>query len=431
MIRPTRSAPLALLGAVTAAEAAVLLLRGREAAIVPARVQPQAYFSADDVRRARAYRRPQLALTLLDSALAASLLARLARRPPAALGRVARRSDALGAAGSGVALSLGLSAAGLPLGAIAHVRAVRAGLSTQSWRGWWADLARSTAITTPLAGAGGVLLAELKHRWPQRWWLPGAAAAVGVSAGFAVAGPVLLDPVFNSFTPLPEGQLRDDVLELARRAGVRVGEVFEVDASRRTTAANAYVTGLGPTKRVVLFDTLLKSFSAAETRLVVAHELAHVRHRDVQRGLVLMALMAAPLLRAIQLLGERIAVRGAAADAGRVGTTEPTAAETLPAVVLAAAAASLAVGPVASQLSRAIERRADAFALELTRDPEPFIGFERRIVAQNLADPAPPRWLTALTASHPPAIERVGAAVAFAQREGIALEPPADLPADG
>ena len=91
----------------------------------------------------------------------------------------------------------------------------------------------------------------------------------------------MLDPLFNDFTPLPEGETRSDVLELAAAAGVKVGEVFSVDASRRTTAANAYVAGLGPTKRVVLYDTLLDRYSRDEVRVVVAHELAHVRNRDV------------------------------------------------------------------------------------------------------------------------------------------------------
>ena len=101
---------------------------------------------------------------------------------------------------------------------------------------------------------------------------------------FTFLGPVILDPIFNTFTPLPEGSTRDDVLALARRAGVDVGEVYEVDASRRTTAANAYVNGIGRTKRVVLYDTLLTEFTPAETRLVIAHELGHVHFRDVPQG---------------------------------------------------------------------------------------------------------------------------------------------------
>src|SRR6185437_7152071 len=98
------------------------------------------------------------------------------------------------------------------------------------------------------------------------WWLPAAGGSVVFGGGLAALAPVVLDPVFNDFTPLPEGETRTDVLELARAAGVKVGEVFSVDASRRTTAANAYVAGIGPTKRVVLFDTLLDRYSRDEIR---------------------------------------------------------------------------------------------------------------------------------------------------------------------
>ena len=99
----------------------------------------------------------------------------------------------------------------------------------------------------------------------------------------------MLDPLFNKFTPLPAGELRRDVLALADEAGVDVGQVYEMDASRRTTAANAYVGGIGQTKRVVLYDTLLRDFTPAETRLVVAHELGHVHHRDLRNGLIWLA----------------------------------------------------------------------------------------------------------------------------------------------
>ena len=133
------------------------------------------------------------------------------------------------------------------------------------------------------AGAGGAAVA-VTRRYPRRWWVPASAGSVLFGAGLAALAPVVLDPMFNEFTPLPEGETRSDVLELARAAGVKVGEVYSVDASRRTTAANAYVAGLGPTKRVVLFDTLLDRYSRDEIRVVVAHELAHVRNRDVPAG---------------------------------------------------------------------------------------------------------------------------------------------------
>ena len=226
-----------------------------------------------------------------------------------------------------------------------------------------------------------------------------------MGAVFSALAPVLLDPLFNDFTPLPAGSTRSDVLELARAAAVEVGEVYSVDASRRTTAANAYVTGLGPTKRVVLYDTLLDRYSRDEIRLVVAHELAHVHHRDVAR----------------QLLYAAIATPGAAFAIQRVSWAlsdhrgTPAA---LPALALATAIVSLPSGLPGSRLSRAVERRADAMSLELARAPEAFVSFERRIALQNVADVDPPWWLTALLASHPPTVERIGAAVAFMERDG-------------
>ena len=187
------------------------------------------------------------------------------------------------------------------------------------------------------------------------------------------------------------------MLDLARRAGVDVGEVYSVDASRRTTAANAYVTGLGRTKRVVLYDTLLKDFTPAETRLVVAHELGHVRHRDVPHGLLWVALVAPFGTLAVARAGERLT---------RPGTTS------VPAVALALALLAPAVTTISNQLSRAIERRADAFALDLTGEPDAMVGFERRITLQNVGDPDPPRWQQLLLGTHPSTMERIGQALA-------------------
>jgi STE24 endopeptidase len=222
---------------------------------------------------------------------------------------------------------------------------------------------------------------------------------------FTYLGPVVLDPLFNRFTPLPEGELRSDVLDLARRAGVEVGEVFEVDASKRTTAANAYVNGLGATKRVVLYDTLLREFTPAETRLVVAHELGHVRHRDVTFGLVWLALVAPFATLAVARAVEGLTPAGASA---------------VPAAALALTLVAPGIGVVYNQLSRAIERRADAFALDLTGEPEAAIGLERRLTLQNVGDPAPPRWQQVLMGTHPDTMERIGQALAFRSRRSPA-----------
>jgi STE24 endopeptidase len=408
------------------ARAAVLVLRPGDGLIEPDPVDVGAYFAPDDIARARRYGRPQLALHAAAGLLQAGLLAGLAARAASLPGGAAtgpareaarwaswrskpRRSAGerplAQAAATAVGLSLAAELAPLPLRAIARRRALTAGLVTQSWGGWGRDLAKGGALGILLNAGAAPVAVGLMRRFPRGWWLPASGVAVAGAGTLSFLAPVVLDPIFNSFTPLPAGSVRDDVLELAARAGVRIGEVYEVDASRRTTAANAYVTGLGATKRVVLFDTLLREFTRAETRLVVAHELAHVRHRDVPRGLAHLALSAPAGMYAVAQLTRRL---------DRSAVPRASAA-TLPALVLSLGIVSAAVGSLAAGLSRTVERRADAFSLALADEPEPFISFEQRIVAQNLADPDPPRWLVALMGTHPPAIERIGIARAYAR----------------
>jgi STE24 endopeptidase len=310
----------------------------------------------------------------------------------------------LGAGVVGAGISAGLTVATLPLGAVSRRRALNAGLATQSWRGWAADKAKATGISAALTGAATAVAVALMRRLPRTWWLAGAGGVVGVGTGFLFAGPVLLDPVFNRFQPLPEGPTRAGVLELARRAGVRVGEVYEVDASRRTTAANAYVTGLGATKRVVLFDTLLEHFTPEETRLVVAHELAHVRFRDVAHGLLFAAMIAPGALLAVARLTDVLAP----------AQSRPGPA-TIPALMLSAGVVGAGIGAVGNRLSRAAEVRADSFALELTRAPQVFVDFQRRIALRNLADPDPPALVSALLGTHPSTVQRIGLATRFEQ----------------
>jgi STE24 endopeptidase len=395
-----------ILFALAAAEAGVRLLAPRTSALEPARIDARSYFTSDEIERGKRFARPQIALGLARGAVDLAGLVAISRRWPRSMRTSAEHPIAAGAA-AGAALAVGLTAPSLPLAVISRRRAIAVGLVTQSWRGWASDLVKSTGIQAVIAGAGGALGVALTRRYPLGWWAPAAAGSVFVGAGFAALAPVVLDPVFNKFTPLPEGDTRSDVLGLAGDAGVRVGEVYSVDASRRTTAANAYVTGLGPSKRVVLFDTLLDRYSRDEVRLVVAHELAHVRHRDVGRGILYAAIVAPAGAFAVQRLSWAL-------------TAERGTPAALPALALAGALVSAPIGPIANRLSRAIERRADAFSLELTGASDAFVSFERRIAIQNVADLEPPRWVTALLATHPPTTERIGAAVAFSEGRAAA-----------
>ena len=390
----------AIVAAVIVAEAAVVLLRPRNGVIEPARVSTGSYFSALEVQRARDYRRPQLAIYGGVLAIEIGVLVLLVARPPRRLQGPFKRPLLAGAA-AGAALSVAVTMAILPLQVVSRERAKDVGLVTQSWSGYARDKAVGGAIGALFAGLGGAAAVGLMRRMPRGWWAPGSALVVAFGVASIYAGPVVLDPLFNTFKALPPGQVREDVLELAERAGVDVGEVYSVDASRRTTAANAYVAGLGKTKRVVLYDTLLENFERDEVRLVVAHELAHVHHRDVPNGLLYLALVAPFGLFAVAQVTRRFAPDGQPGPAA------------LPALAVGLVVVTTAITTISNQLSRDVEARADSYALTLTAAPEPFISFERRIALRNLSDPDPPGWQTFLLATHPPTIERIGIGVAY------------------
>jgi STE24 endopeptidase len=386
-------APVAIVVAVVVAEAAVALMWPRHGVVEPAPVRAASYFSGTDLERARDFRRPQVLLGLAAMAVELALLALLVARPPRRL-RGPFRRPILAAAVAGAALSVVVNAAPLPVQVVARQRAKDVGLVTQSWPGYGFDLVRSWAIGAVFAAIGAAIAVGLIRRMPRTWWIPGSVAVVAFGAITTYAGPIVLDPIFNRFTPLPAGQTRSDVLDLARRAGVEVGQVYVMDASRRTTAANAYVNGLGHTKRVVLYDNLLDDFSRDETRLVVAHELGHVRYHDVPRGLFAASRMTLRLAPQEERPGPAV----------------------LPALALSVAVIVFLITTVSNQLSRRVEARADSFSLQLTHEPDAFISFQRRIALKNVSDPDPWDWTSFLFGTHPTTVDRIGTGVAV--REG-------------
>jgi STE24 endopeptidase len=399
--------PLAVGIAVVAAGAATFALRPRSELIDSAPVAATDYFSASQLDRIHDYRDPQRWLGIGGLAVSAGTLGLIALRPPRRLRRALERGAArpiLVAAAAGAALSVVLVVVELPLSVVAEQRARDVGLSTQDWGGWISDLAKSTGIGLVLAGLGGALLMALIRRFPRSWWAVAAVAAVVLSAVFVSYGPVVLDPIFNKFTALPESPLRGEVLALAHKDGVDVGQVYRVDASRRTTGANAYVNGIGHTKRVVLYDNLLNDFSPDQVQSVVAHELGHVKHRDVPRGLLWLAIVAPAGMLVIQRLTERLAPPGA----GRGPAV-------LPAAALSIAIVSFALNIPGNALSRQVERSADGHALHLDGDPAAFIAVERELALQNLSDPDPPSWLQLVFGTHPKTVERIGYALRWAQ----------------
>jgi STE24 endopeptidase len=399
--------PVSIVAALVVAEATVLLMRPR-GGIEPVDAAPQTYFSAAFIERAEDFRSGQLALFGVRLALEIGLLVYVVARPPARLRGRFRRPVLAGAA-TAVALSVAVTAVTLPARAIARERSKDVGLVTQDWVGWVGDVGKGIVIEAVLVGAGGALLVFAMRRFGRRWWAPAAAVAVVFGVVMTYASPIVIEPLFNTFKPLPEGELRSDVLEMADEAGVKVGEVYEMDASRRTTAANAYVAGLGSTKRVVLYDTLLNDFSPDEVRLVVAHELGHVHYDDVPRGLLYLAIVGPFGMFAVARMSERMAPGGGPAA--------------VPAVALSLAIMVPLLTTISNQLSRAVEARADRYSLELTEAPDALVGFQQRIVVQNVSDPEPPAWVSFLLGTHPTAMERIGQALAVKALEGAG--PPA------
>jgi STE24 endopeptidase len=389
--------PAVLITAFVVAEVAVVLLRPRDIGPEPVPVAARAYFSEAQLAKAKHFRSGQRWLFLGSVVVQTGVLVLAVWRAPDI--RRIRRPVLRGAA-AGAALSLVLTVASLPLSAVSRERAKDVGLVTQSWTGWVGDIVKSEAIGITFAAAGGALLIFGMRRFGRRWWIPGAVVVVTFGVLTTFAGPVVLDPIFNKFTPLRPGPVRSAVIDLAHRAGIDVGGVYEVDASRRTTAANAYVNGIGHTKRVVLYDTLLKEFSFEEIRLVVAHELGHVRYRDVPHGLLYLAIVAP--------FGMLAAARLAEALGARESETRAVAATALSIALL-----SPAIVAVSNQLSRAVERRADYYAMTTTGRPDVQISFQKRIAIQNVSDPDPPRVWQILFGTHPTTLERIGVAEAL------------------
>jgi STE24 endopeptidase len=402
----------AAVAAVIVAEAAVWLLRPRADEIEPAAtVREGDYFTEAQLERARDYQGGQRALLVATIALQGGVLVVLALGRPAFVRRrleALGRRPVLGAAAAAAGLALTLTVVALPVQAVAHERSVDVGLSTQGFGAWLADQGKSAAIGAVLAAAGGALLIALVRRFGRLWWIPATGAVIALEVVFVWLAPVVLAPLFNRFEPLPAGKARSEVLELGRRAGVDIGEVYRVDASRRSTSLNAYVDGIGPTKRVVLYDNLLKGVERPALRSVVAHELGHVDHRDILRGMTWVALAAPLALLFTGMLASRLARRTDADLATPAG---------LPALALALALTSFVLGIIGNQLSREIEASADTFALELTDDPDALIDLQRRLAVANVADPDPPGIVTELLRTHPPTIDRIGAAEAWKRGE--------------
>jgi len=300
----------------------------------------------------------------------------------------------------------------LPLGYYAgFVREHAFGLSTQTRGAWFLDRAKAALVTLALAVPLGSLLALLWRRYPERWILP-AWGIGGIAMILLVAlAPVVIDPLFNLIRPLRDSSMAQRVIALAERAGISVEQVYEMDASRRTRKGNAYFTGLGHTKRIVVYDTLLAGSGPEEVELVVAHEIGHWKAAHIWKGIGLGFLGVGIALwcgaRALEwaVRRESFHLAGPADVAG------------LPLFLLVLFILHLVSLPIQSGISRSFERQADRTALALTGNTAAFIRSEVQLARSNLADLTPHPAVVWLLYTHPPVAERIRMAEAFSAPE--------------
>ena len=296
---------------------------------------------------------------------------------------------------------------GLPFALVGWRASRRAGLSRQRLPGWFADQGKSLAIGAVLGPIALTFLVWALRTWPRGWWVPVTAGSIALELLLSVVAPILILPLFLRSHPLPPGPLADDLFALAERGGVSVRALRVLEASEKTSASNAFVAGYGPTRRIVLFDTLLGDHpeadaQLAETRAVLAHEFGHHASRDLWRLAVASALATAVVLgvtaAALLRLPEALVHRSDGAFA------------MLPALALCAAVMQIFSGAALGAYSRRRERAADAYGVRLVGDGEPFARALEHLCASNLAELRPPRLEHWLGASHPPPYERIARA---------------------
>ncbi len=282
----------------------------------------------------------------------------------------------------------------------------RYGLSTETVRHWAWDHLKASALGY-VFGVTGAVLVYLAIRWsPAWWWL---AVGIGFSLVTIVLtrlAPVLLLPLFFRVRPLEREELRRRLVALAAHAGTTVLGVYEWGLGQKTRKANAALTGLGATRRILVSDTLLADYSEEEIEVILAHELGHHVHHDIWKGIAYETVLS--------LAGCYLAYRLLVAFSPVLGLFGPSDPAGLPLLSLAAGAVSLIVLPAVNAISRAHERGADRFALELTRNPGAFISAMRRLGAPNLAEDRPSAAVKVLFYSHPPIRERIEAAEKWA-----------------
>lgn len=281
-------------------------------------------------------------------------------------------------------------------------------LSDQSFGSWLVDGAKELGIGLVIGTILGSL-ALLTIRKVKRWWLVLWAGSLPVILFFAVIQPVVLDPMFNKFEPLRNVQLRQKLLDLASRAGIEGSRVYQVDKSKQTRTMNAYVNGIGPTNRIVMWDTLLAKMTDDEVLAVMGHEMGHYVMRHMWTGLAFGMAVWLVVSLGVQTIHDRTAAWARA----RWGFRERGDPASTVWLLLIASILGFLLTPAGAAYSRSIEHKADMFALELTRLNEPFATAFVKMAEDSKRDPSPHPFIELWRYSHPPIAKRIPFALSY------------------
>jgi STE24 endopeptidase len=285
-------------------------------------------------------------------------------------------------------------------------------LSNQTAGAWVLDEVKGWAVGLVLGTALAELVYWIIRKAPETWWVIAWLAFTALFVVFAQLAPVVLFPIFYKFAPLQNEELKSRLVKLSERAGTRVRGVYEWKLSEKSKKANAALTGLGNTRRIILADTLLQNYSHDEIEAVLAHELGHHVHKHIFKSIVIQ--MAVTL---VGFWAADQALRYATYQRGMFEMLADFA--NLPLLALVSAALSLILMPAMNAYSRFNERQADRYCWKSVPSIEPFVTAMDKLSLQNLSEKKPSRIVEILFHSHPPVSKRIAAARRFAKKEAI------------
>jgi STE24 endopeptidase len=276
-------------------------------------------------------------------------------------------------------------------------------LSNQTFFQWLGEQIKGLLVTLVIAliSVEGVYLALKKV--PRTWWIYVSVVFIIFTVIMVNLAPVLIMPLFNKYTPLPEGELRDKLVDLSHKANVKVGDIFTMDMSKQTKTVNAMFTGLGNTKRIVLGDNLIDEFTPDEIEVVIAHEMGHNLLHHIWKFIILSSIMAGVGFFLIHLFGGKIITK----FRNRMKIENMADVAGLPLLFLIFMLYGIITMPIGPAFSRHMERQADKFALVMTHNKEAFISAMNKLAYINLSDPNPSPIIEFLLYDHPPISKRI------------------------